>query len=290
MAAVNIAPTAVHEPNGQSDMSTVSNTLTNAPDGNAIGDPNNRPSVGINPTVVYPNHAVAKPQHNASVPSITPVPMDRNGTTQPRPDMSVASFTLAAPVGYAHPGMSGVSITPTVIADPADPNDTIARDPGMSVVSVTPTVARDPNETTKEKINPQPSADVEKQPVSTGHGAAAHGSGNFPEGSLKGWLTVLGAWLVRTSFEWLPSFCAEMRGDVLMLSPVFATFGYSNAFGVFQAYYVVKYPHQGASAISWVGSIQLFLQFSLGAIAGPLYDKGFFYYLVYSGSCIYIFW
>ncbi len=72
---------------------------------------------------------------------------------------------------------------------------------------------------------------------------------------------------------------------------VFATFGYANAFGVFQSYYgLVKYPDETASDISWVGSVQLFFQFALGAVAGPLYDKGHFRALVVTGSAIYIVW
>ncbi|EIW68513.1 hypothetical protein TREMEDRAFT_32024 [Tremella mesenterica DSM 1558] len=88
----------------------------------------------------------------------------------------------------------------------------------------------------------------------------------FPEGGLRAWLCIAGSWLA-----------------------IFVTFGYSNTFGVFQDYYqFIGYPDQSASNISWVGSVQLFLQFSMGAIAGPLYDKGYFYHLVITGSVIYI--
>lgn len=60
---------------------------------------------------------------------------------------------------------------------------------------------------------------------------------------------------------------------------------------ILQSYYQFEgYPNESASAISWVGSIQLFLQFSMGAIAGPLYDKGYFRHLLSAGSVIYIVW
>lgn len=76
----------------------------------------------------------------------------------------------------------------------------------------------------------------------------------------------------------------------LLTIQVFATFGYANTFGVFQAYYATGYPNETASNISWVGSVQLFLQFSLGAVVGPLYDRGYFYSLTISGSVVYIVW
>lgn len=70
---------------------------------------------------------------------------------------------------------------------------------------------------------------------------------------------------------------------------VFATFGYANTFGAYQAYYQFQgYPNESASNISWVGSVQLFFQFSLGAVSGVLYDKGYFYHLMTAGGVIYM--
>ena len=70
---------------------------------------------------------------------------------------------------------------------------------------------------------------------------------------------------------------------------VFATFGYANTFGAFQSYYqLYAFPHKSASDISWIGSVQLFFQFSLGAVAGPLYDKGYFRHLMVTGSVLYM--
>ncbi len=72
---------------------------------------------------------------------------------------------------------------------------------------------------------------------------------------------------------------------------MFCTFGYANTFGVFQSYYqLTAYPDKSPSDISWIGSVQLFFQFSLGAVAGPLYDKGYFYHLVGVGSVLYVVW
>lgn len=109
----------------------------------------------------------------------------------------------------------------------------------------------------------------------------------FPDGGLRAWAAVAGAFLVCTSSTIYPFHIYVNT----LISPVFATFGYANTFGVYQDYYqFTGYPEQTASAISWIGPVQLFLQFSLGAISGPLYDRGYFYHLIVSGSIIYIVW
>lgn len=38
------------------------------------------------------------------------------------------------------------------------------------------------------------------------------------------------------------------------------------------------------------GSVQIWLQFSMGSVAGPLFDKGYFRELLGVGSVLYIFW
>lgn len=48
---------------------------------------------------------------------------------------------------------------------------------------------------------------------------------------------------------------------------VFNTWGYINSFGVFQTYYVSAL-NQTPSAISWLGSIQIFLLFAIGSVSG----------------------
>lgn len=78
-------------------------------------------------------------------------------------------------------------------------------------------------------------------------------------------------------------------GLTLTHPAVFCTFGYANTFGVFQSYYqLTAFPDHPPSDISWIGSVQLFLQFSMGAIAAPLYDKGYFRHLIAVGSVLYI--
>ncbi|KAK8850762.1 hypothetical protein IAR55_004682 [Kwoniella newhampshirensis] len=88
----------------------------------------------------------------------------------------------------------------------------------------------------------------------------------FPEGGIAGWSSVIGSWFL-----------------------ILGTFGTANAFGVFQSYYVlVKYPFETSSTIAWIGSIQMFLLFMMGAVAGPLFDKGYFYLLVITGASLHI--
>lgn len=85
---------------------------------------------------------------------------------------------------------------------------------------------------------------------------------NFQEGGLRGWLTVLGAFLVQ--------FCG---------------FGYLDAYGVYQDYYTRIYiTNQPASAIAWIGSVNAFLITVGGLFSGILYDRGYFYHLLYGGS------
>nr|XP_031857307.1 uncharacterized protein CI109_007290 [Kwoniella shandongensis]KAA5524379.1 hypothetical protein CI109_007290 [Kwoniella shandongensis] len=90
---------------------------------------------------------------------------------------------------------------------------------------------------------------------------------DFPEGGLDGWSSVTGAWFL-----------------------IFGTFGIANAFGVFQSYYVlVKYPSHDSSSLAWIGSVQMFLLFMMGGVAGPLFDKGYYYPLVVTGASTHIF-
>ncbi|GAA5930397.1 hypothetical protein JCM1841_006845 [Sporobolomyces salmonicolor] len=72
-----------------------------------------------------------------------------------------------------------------------------------------------------------------------------------PDGALRAWINVLGGWLV-----------------------LFSSFGYTNTFGVDQAYYMQTiYSSYSESAISWIGSVQLGLFFLMALAAGPLFDN-----------------
>ncbi|KAF4576230.1 hypothetical protein EYR36_001175 [Pleurotus pulmonarius] len=93
-------------------------------------------------------------------------------------------------------------------------------------------------------------------------------SDEFPEGGLQGWLTLLGVWIVQ-----------------------FVTFGYTNAYGVYNDFYVREYlsPKYASSEISWIGSVQLLLVLSSGLVTGRAFDSGYFYLLMYGGSALFVF-
>ncbi|KAL6704708.1 hypothetical protein ACN47E_007990 [Coniothyrium glycines] len=75
-----------------------------------------------------------------------------------------------------------------------------------------------------------------------------------------------------------------IAGLLLMLN----TWGLINAFGVFQDYYSsFDPPLASASAISWIGSLQLFCLLAFGSATGILVDKGFARTMVFFGcGCI----
>ncbi|KAJ5108444.1 Major facilitator superfamily domain general substrate transporter [Penicillium angulare] len=73
----------------------------------------------------------------------------------------------------------------------------------------------------------------------------------FPEGGTRAWMVVLGA------------FCVS-----------FSTFGYMNAYGVYQDYYTEHFlSNETSSNISWIGSVQVCFLFTGSLIGGPLFDR-----------------
>ncbi|EGE05512.1 MFS monocarboxylate transporter [Trichophyton equinum CBS 127.97] len=73
----------------------------------------------------------------------------------------------------------------------------------------------------------------------------------YPEGVLKAWLNMLGA------------FCAMA-----------CTFGWISTFGVFQAYYHTHLLKENThSQIAWIGGLQAFFICTTGLISGPLVDR-----------------
>ncbi|GLB39628.1 putative MFS general substrate transporter [Lyophyllum shimeji] len=112
----------------------------------------------------------------------------------------------------------------------------------------------------------QPDVEREREALST-----------FPEGGRQAWLTVLGASLVQ-----------------------FCTFGYMNAFGVYQGFpsrlmhsldfYVREYlTDYTPSDIGWIGGVQIFLAFGCGIFAGRAFDRGYFHQLMIGGALLHSF-
>ncbi|KAF9226205.1 MFS general substrate transporter [Gyrodon lividus] len=82
------------------------------------------------------------------------------------------------------------------------------------------------------------------------------------ESGLEAWCTVLGSFLAQ--------FCG---------------FGYTSAFGVYQAFYAQNYlASESSSAISWIGSVSVFLVTGVGFMCGPLFDQGYFYHVFIGGA------
>ncbi|KAF8755950.1 MFS general substrate transporter [Rhizoctonia solani] len=89
----------------------------------------------------------------------------------------------------------------------------------------------------------------------------------IPDGGAVAWATVAGAWLI-----------------------LFCSFGYVNAFGVYEDYYTRIYmTNKTSSEIAWIGSTQLCLQFLMGLVSGKLFDEGYFHTTVSFGSILYAF-
>lgn len=142
----------------------------------------------------------------------------------------------------------------------------------------------------------------------------------IPDGGLTAWLQVLGAfflffnsWYVQEeggedgtpsvfpSAEGLGTMregpgcnqfansCSKV-GDLNLSSANCEHRGIINTFGSYQAYYETNLLTSSTpSAISWVGSIQAFLLLVVGAICGPLYDRGYFRALLIGGSFFLVF-
>ncbi|KZT25256.1 MFS monocarboxylate transporter-like protein [Neolentinus lepideus HHB14362 ss-1] len=89
----------------------------------------------------------------------------------------------------------------------------------------------------------------------------------FPDGGKVAWSVVVGAWLVS-----------------------FSSFGYVNAYGVYQDYYQThQLSEYSASTISWIGSLQLAFIFWGGVMTGRLFDKGYMRIIVLIGSVLTVF-
>ncbi|KAH7131116.1 major facilitator superfamily transporter [Dactylonectria macrodidyma] len=113
--------------------------------------------------------------------------------------------------------------------------------------------------TDKESVTEQP--DEEAAAPAGGYKSDA------PDGGLKAWLVVLGAWCT--------SFCS---------------FGWLNSVGVFQEYYQNNLlSDYSASTISWIPSLQIFFMMAMGPIIGTIYDRYGPRQLLLAGTFLHVF-
>ncbi|KAF8351994.1 major facilitator superfamily domain-containing protein [Amanita rubescens] len=91
---------------------------------------------------------------------------------------------------------------------------------------------------------------------------------DFPEGGLRGWMTLVGSFLFQ-----------------------FCSYGYTNAFGVFNDYYVRIYLGEkySSSDISWIGSVQIAVSLLMGILSGRAFDTGYFYHIIICGTLLFAF-
>lgn len=72
-----------------------------------------------------------------------------------------------------------------------------------------------------------------------------------PDGGLRAWLVALGA-----------------------ASIFFCCMGFSNSFGTFTQYYLThQLSDRSPDDVAWIGSLSAFLQFFVGMIGGPMFDR-----------------
>lgn len=81
-----------------------------------------------------------------------------------------------------------------------------------------------------------------------------------PDGGLRAWTQVL-------------------MGHLVLING----WGYLTSFGLFQSYYTTSL-HISLSAISWIGSVQIFLVYFVGALSGRALDAGFYRAVLICGS------
>ncbi|KAI5118374.1 hypothetical protein M0805_008702 [Coniferiporia weirii] len=128
--------------------------------------------------------------------------------------------------------------------------------------------AREPDRTDAFEMNDDATVqDVERSGVLNNKCENIQKEDTSTDGGLWGWLAVFGGWLIQVS-----------------------GFGYTNAFGVYQDFYVREYLTKfSSSQISWIGSTQVFLMLTVGILAGRLFDKGYFYLILIPGSALFVF-
>lgn len=161
---------------------------------------------------------------------------------------------------------------PPPVAGPERDIDTDSSSPSSKSPPVKPTREKTDGASTTD-TDSDSDEDVAPQPLETGgvisrtisrltRQSTNYDPGPPPDGGVKAWTAVFCAHLVITN-----------------------TWGIINSFGVFQPYYTATLSRP-PSDISWVGSVQIFLLFFIGAITGRLTDAGFFRHIFALGTVL----
>ncbi|KAF1816712.1 putative monocarboxylate permease [Eremomyces bilateralis CBS 781.70] len=117
----------------------------------------------------------------------------------------------------------------------------------------------------REESDEETSVPIEKKP-SAGP-AAAFDPSAFPDGGLKAWTVVIGAFAC-----------------------LFCSFGWINCIGVFQAHYQKNQLREySASTISWIPSLEAFMMFAGGPFIGKAYDNYGPRYILLIGTFLHVF-
>lgn len=90
--------------------------------------------------------------------------------------------------------------------------------------------------------------------------ASRHDPGPPPDGGLRAWVQVL-------------------MGHLVLVNG----WGYLTSFGLFQSYYTTSLG-VSPSAISWIGSVQIFLVYFTGTFSGRVLDAGWYHAVLFCGS------
>ncbi|EPQ54896.1 monocarboxylate permease [Gloeophyllum trabeum ATCC 11539] len=104
-----------------------------------------------------------------------------------------------------------------------------------------------PNASTTQEASAFAASIADSEPTAVDHNH--HPDDAFVEGGLRGYLTVLGAFLA-----------------------LFCSFGLISSFGTFQSWYADHQLYRSPSAISWIGSLQLWVFFFSGGFIGRIFD------------------
>lgn len=158
------------------------------------------------------------------------------------------------------------SPAPALLAPDTDEKHQDHNNHHTSTPSLSPSESEKDKETQISRNNVEPPSEKPAAPPA-GPPGGPPGMPPPPNGGTVAWLQVFGSWML-----------------------FFNTWGILNCFGVYQTYYESGQLFNATSSnISWIGSIQAFLVLTIGAVSGPIFDRGHFRYLLLAGSFLVVF-